>query len=331
MTLARGVGIKEVAEHAGVSDSTVSNVINRPEIVAAPTLDRVRASMSELGFFVNAAARQLRLGDARTLGMILQDIGTTFFADFARDCADAAESANYSVLLSSSDQQGDRENRHLRMFEEQRIAGLLLIPVAGETDEMRSLADRGVPIVAFGAHMDETRFCSVVVDDEAGGRLAVEHLVQRGRRDIFFIGAQIPQVAARFRGGETAALSAGARVEWMVTRGETFHDGALAADRILSRDKLPSGLFASNDAVAAGALRNFLRAGIRIPQQIAIVGHDDADIARQSQIELTTIKQPREVLADVGVRLLLEQIGDRRAHRHQFVTLVPELVIREST
>jgi len=329
--VARDVGIKDVADHAGVSDSTVSNVINRPELVAERTLNRVRASMAELGFVVNAAARQLRLGDTRTLGMVLQDIGTTFFADFARDCADAAERASYSIMLSSSDQQGEREDQRLRMFEEQRIAGLLVIPVAGETEAMRGLADRGVAMVAFGAHLDETRFCSVVVDDEAGGRLAVEHLIQRGRKEIVYIGAQIPQVAARFHGGETAALEAGVSVEWIETSGERFQDGDAAAARMLSRDRLPNGIFASNDAVAAGALRHFLRAGVRIPQEIAIVGHDDADIARQSQIELTTIRQPREVLAEVGVRLLLEHIGEGGGHHHQFVTLMPELVIRESS
>src|SRR5699024_6651178 len=143
------VGIREVAQHAGVSIGTVSNVLNRPQVVSAKTLERVTASMQELGFVRNNLARQLKMGSGTTVGLVVLSLANPFFADLAEACEVVAEERGYTVVLGSSDQQPERQARYLDLFEEQRVAGMLIAPVAGMTEQMRHLRRRGMPHVLF--------------------------------------------------------------------------------------------------------------------------------------------------------------------------------------
>ena len=324
----RNVGIREVAAHAGVSDSTVSNVTNRPEVVAAPTLERVHASMAELGYVVNAVARQLRLGGASTLGMIVTNIADAVFAELAHDCEVEAENAAMTILLSSSDGSTEREERYLRMFDEQRIGGLLIDPVGAPTPAMASLADRGMPVVLLGTAGDLDRFCSVVVDDVLGGSLAVEHLVAGGRRRIVFVG---PASAAELWHGARNAADGhpGVELSWLEVAGQGFDDGVAAAGGMLG--DLPDAVSAATDALAVGLLQHLVGNGVRVPEQLAIVGYGDGDAARQATVPLTTIRRPRRELAAEAIRLMHDQLSRPTAHAHESMTIAPELVVRAST
>lgn len=323
----RSVGIREVAAHAGVSDSTVSNVINRPEIVAAATVERVTASMAELGYVVNAAARQLRLGGGSTLGMIVTDIANPFIAEMANDCEDAAEEAEFSILLGSTDGKPEREDRYLRMFEEQRTRGLLVLPQAGVRPSLNALAARGMPIVVLGTQGDPSRFCTVIVDDVAGGVLATTHLLEQGRRDIVFIGDSEQVVLDRLQGARQAGGDAVRRVE---IAHNTFDEGRRVVDGW--RDgELPDAVFAANDSAAIGVLHGLLARGVGVPGRVAIVGYDDAEIARQAIVPLTSVRQPRTEVAAHGIRLVLDHVARGSAHRHAAVKLRPELVVRSTS
>src|SRR5690606_4772062 len=139
--------LREVAERAGVALSTVSNAINHPERLAAETLAKVQAAITELGFVRNDAARQLRLGRSRVLGLVVIDAGSPFFAVLERAAEDAAERNDFSVLLGNSGQEPKREIRHIALFESQRVQGLLITPLGRDLTALRGMQDRGTPVV----------------------------------------------------------------------------------------------------------------------------------------------------------------------------------------
>src|ERR1700756_3848500 len=189
------VSIREVAAHAGVSVATVSNVLNRPEIVAQQTRDRVNASIRQLGFVRNESARQLRAGRSRTIGLVVLDVANPFFTDLARGVEDEASKAGLVVILCNSDDQERKEKRYLELLEEHRVQGVLITPVVGAG---RS-PSRGQ--------------CSVAVDDVLGGDLAVSHLLSAGHQHIAYTSGPrtIRQVADRYEGALRALERAGRR------------------------------------------------------------------------------------------------------------------------
>src|SRR5690606_7190449 len=178
------VGVKDVAAAAGVSVGTVSNVLNRPDRVSARTVERVQNAIQELGFVRNDAARQLRAGRSRSIGLIIPDIGNPFFAEVARGAEDRAAEAGLTVLLGSSDETEERQAAHVDLFREQRVNGVLITPASDDVSGLRALVDAGVPVVLVDREAPDSAFASVAVDDIEGGRLAAEHLLATGRRRI---------------------------------------------------------------------------------------------------------------------------------------------------
>src|ERR1035438_8870822 len=201
------VSIREVAAHAGVSVATVSNVLNRPDIVAKPTRDRVQASISELGFVRNESARQLRAGRSRTIGLVVLDVANPFFTDLARGVEDEANKAGLAVILCNSDDQERKEKRYLDVLEEDRVHAVLITPVVGGSARLANLQRRGTPVVLVDSRSPSRGQCSVAVDDVLGGDLAVSHLLEAGHERIAFVGGpmSIRQVADR-RDGALRAL-----------------------------------------------------------------------------------------------------------------------------
>ena len=175
------VGIRDVAAAASVSVGTVSNVLNAPERVAPATVARVHAAIEQLGFVRNDAARQLRAGRSRCVGLLVLDVGNPFFTDVARSAERHAAHSNLVVLLGTSDDDPRRERAYLETFDEQRVFGLLISPVGEDLDRLLALHGRGVPVVLVDRDGAGTPFASVAVDDVAGGRLAAGHLCEQGR------------------------------------------------------------------------------------------------------------------------------------------------------
>src|SRR6266478_2869657 len=180
--------IKEVAAHAGVSVGTVSNVLNRPDIVAEPTRSRVRAAIKQLGFIRNESARQLRAGRSRTIGLVVLDVANPFFTDVARGVEDEASKSGLSVILCNSDDQRNKETRYLELLEEHRVQGILITPVTGADDRITRLQQRGTPVVLVDSRSPSRGQCSVSVDDVLGGDLATSHLIEAGHEQIAFVG-----------------------------------------------------------------------------------------------------------------------------------------------
>jgi DNA-binding LacI/PurR family transcriptional regulator len=309
--------VKEVAKRAGVSLGTVSNVLNRPEVVAEPTRRRVLAAISELGFVRNESARQLRAGRSRSIGLVVLDVANPFFTDVARGAESVAEASGFVVMLSNSGEDVAREHRHLDHLEEQRVQGVLITPVESDSSRLDKLIARGIPAVLVDRGSGRPNRCSVAVDDVLGGRLAGAHLVEQGHR-------------------RTAAVAAGdGELRLVRTATLTVAEGRSAGARIarLPEADRPTAVFCANDLLALGVLQEMVGYGLQVPEDVAIVGYDDIEFAAAAAVPLSSVRQPREELGRTAMELLLEEIEDSGSsrHRHRQVVFEPELVARRSS
>jgi LacI family transcriptional regulator len=328
--------VRDVAAHAGVSVGTVSNVLNRPEKVLPETVSRVQASILALGFIRNDAARQLRAGHSQTIGFIVLQAGNPFFNDVARGAEDAARREGLSILIGNSDEDADRERAYLDLFEQQRVHGVLVSPAGDISVRLENLRRRGIPVVLVDRSGEGSGVSSVSVDDIAGGRMAVEHLLSLGRRHIAILGAhfEIPQVAERLAGASQAVDRVpGAMLEVVEVDELDALAGRSACDELIARrpQDRPDGIFAVNDLVALGLLQALVMTEeVRIPDDIAVIGYDDIDFAASAVVPLSSIRQPSRLIGRRAIELLLKQAADPTVLPQQ-VVFQPELVVRSST
>ena len=329
--------VRDVALRAGVSVGTVSNVLNRPDKVTAETVARVMGAIDDLGFIRNDAARQLRAGHSKTIGLVVLDVRNPFFTDVARGAEDEAASAGLTVIPGNSDENSDREAAYLDLFEEQRVHGVLISPYGDITSRLERLRQRGIPAVLVDRSSGDTSFSSVSVDDLAGGRLAVEHLIAQGRSRIAFIGGpvQIRQVEDRLAGARMAvAAHPGTALETIEIDALSVLAGRAAGVEIAAREPAdrPDAVFAANDLVAMGVLQALMmqHSEISVPRDISLIGYDDIDFASAAVVPLSSIRQPSALIGHTAVEILLEQAGDATAPPRQ-VVFEPELVVRESS
>jgi LacI family transcriptional regulator len=331
------VGIKEVASVAGVSIGTVSNVVNRPHVVSVATRTRVQSVIEELGYVRDESARQLRAGHSRTLALLVLDLGNPFFVDIARGAEQAAHDEGLNMITCNSGQRVDREASYLSMLAEQRVRGVLLSPVDTEGGSLSAFRRSGIPFVFVDRSVPTGDACSVSVDDVVGGSLAASHLVETGHRSIAFVNG--PALLAQCRDreqGVRAALAAapapGRVLSVLEVSGLDVASGRDAGARILGISPRPTAVFCANDLLALGVLQAMVAAGVRVPEQMAIVGYDDIEFAAAAAVPLTSVRQPAAKLGQTAAELLIaETDGREEPHVHENVVYRPELVVRDST
>jgi len=327
--------IKEVARQAGVSIGTVSNVLNRPELVAPATRRRVLDAISRLGYVRNDSARQLRAGRSRTIAIVVLDVTNPFFTDVVRGAEATAEAGHAVLVVCNSGEDPARERRHLDLLEEQRVQGVLITPVDdGPDSRLEQLISRGTPVVLVDRESRHHDRCSVAVDDVLGGRLAGAHLVGQGHTRVSYVGGPfaIRQVADR-HAGAAEALGDGAALRVVQTPSLTVAAGRQAAEQLadLAPAERPTAVFCANDLLALGVLQEMTLRGLRVPQDVAIVGYDDIEYAAAAAVPLSSVRQPREQLGRTAIELLLEEVHDGALHQHRHVVFKPELVVRASS
>ncbi len=334
---ARSASVKDVAAAAGVSLGTVSNVLNRPDRVSPDTRAKVLKAVAELGFVRNESARQLRAGTSRTLAYVMLDARNPFFTDVAQGIDAAAEAAGLSLVLCNSRNLGDRELSHLNLLEQQRVQGILVTPVDPDSPTLEQVAGRGTPVVVVDRHRPDNRFCSVAVDDVLGGRLAVEHLLDRGHTRVAYIGGplHLGQVRDRLQGARSAWSAAGLPPEdlvELVTSDLIVAEGREAGQRLagIPAPRRPTAAFCANDLLALGLLQQAIGSGLRVPEELAIVGYDDIEFAAAAAVPLTSVRQPRQELGRTAAELVLDEASNPE-HTHSQVLFTPELVARAST
>lgn len=329
------VRIREVADLAGVSVGTVSNTINHPERVSAGTRAVVRSAIKELDFIPDQQARALTGAASNVIGLVVVDVRSPFFMEIAHSVERAAQDSAHVVILCNSENDHDREFALLQMLEAQRVRGALLSPAGGGEPTVKGLCDFPVVYLDYeDTHAKDT--CSIAVDHVAGGRLAAEHLLSLGHERLAFVGGSpgLHQFRLRSRGMREAMTAAGLDPDEYLTEvnadGIGLESGTRAA-QILMENGLPSGVFCGNDMIAFGVFRELRRCGVRIPQDVALIGYDDVEFAESWIVPLTSIRQPTREMGRLATELLLEHAAGGEEHRHRHVALQPELIVRQTT
>ena len=330
------ISIRDVALRAEVSVGTVSNVLNRPDVVAAATRERVLAAIDHLGYVRNEPARQLRSGTARTIGLVVPDVGNPFFTDVARGAEEAASEAGHAVILCNSGESLEKERGHVGLLAAQRVHGVLITPVQADPVAPRWLRERGISVVLLDQPTVADDLCSVAVDDRHGGELAVTHLLAEGCERIVMVNgpAGIHQAAERHRGARDAVRRAGRApdvLEEVTVPALNVACGQRAGEQLLARAVLPDAVFCANDLLALGLLQVAVRGGVRVPEDLAIVGYDDIDFAAAAAVPLTSVRQPRHEIGRTAAALLIAESRSPADHVHQHVVFTPELVVRASS
>ncbi|WP_228648169.1 LacI family DNA-binding transcriptional regulator [Microtetraspora sp. AC03309] len=332
----RRLSMVDVAAHAGVSIGTVSNVLNRPELVAEPTLLRVREAIKTLGFVPSAPARQLRAGTSRSVGIVVRDIGNPFFTEVLPGIEARLSQEQLLLVVCSSGDSLEKEAHHLQTLEQHRVAGILITPAGDDVGHLVELHRRGIGIVLLDRLGAGSQLCTAAVDNVRGGELAGRHLLSLGHRRIGFLNGPsiVRQCSDRRQGLFRAIRDAGLDPEDVVTEVSlpalTAQGGETGLDELLARTR-PTALFCVNDMVALGALRGLERRGIAVPDEMAVMGYDDVEFAALLSPSLTSVRQPKHQLGQAAAELLLTDSRGDANHWHQEIVFQPELVVRAST
>lgn len=330
------VSMKDVARQAGVSVSTVSNVFNRPDYVSSANRIRVQEAIAKLGYVRNNAARQLRVGRTRTVGLVVLNIANPFFIDVIRGVEDTLSRAGLSVILCNSDGRSEREDSNLDMLEEQQVQGVLISPVDPTSLRLTTLMGRDVPVVLLDSKAASDKQCFVAVNDARAGHLAASHLLERGHDRLAYVCGprRLHQVADRQEGMLEAMAEAGVPAERLTVLEcpeLTFSAGRDAGERLLGIWPRPTAVFCANDLLALGVLQVMFANGVAVPDEMALVGCDDIEFAAGAAVPLTSVRQPRYGLGQAAATLLLDEINGPQAHQHSQSVLEPELVVRASS
>jgi LacI family transcriptional regulator len=326
--------VKDVAALAGVSSSTVSNYLNHPHVLGEASRERVRAAIAQLGYVPNESARQLRAGSSKALALILLDAWLPYFHDLSRGVEDVTREGGWSLFFSNSNRDSAQERRNIEMFEAHRVQGIVIYPLDDVVPQLERLADRGIRSVVVGPIRPSSKVASVLFDDVGGGRLAGEHLLSIGRRRIVFLGSPtVSQSNDRLQGLREAVAGSHASITVLDVPHLITEDGLRVAEQIVAMapEDRPDAVFAANDMVAVGVLTQFLRHGIRVPEDIALVGFDDVDQAHQGVVPLTSVRQPGYAIGRAAGAALLQQLADPAAPPPAPTPFSAELVVREST
>ena len=341
------MGIKEVAKRAGVSVSTVSNVINgRHAKMSTQTLLRVQDAISELNYTPNTVARQLQSGQVKTLGLVVPSVANPFWGNVSQLIEKEASARGYQVLICNAERDPELEANYLSSLYASSIRGVILGSSPVSFDHLRSSADKGMHIAAFDRQTSSDHkvvACSVTVDQALGARLATQHLISLGHKRIAFISGPIGTSSrvARMNGMrselEKAGLAFDEKLIWLGPNAVGFGDsqaaelGRIGIAELLAVDNPPTAVFTVNDTYAIGACSGARDLGFRVPEDLSIVGFDDVFIAEVMQPPLTTIRQPVEKMSALIVEKIIESLETDGDINDPHIELQPELIVRHST
>jgi LacI family transcriptional regulator len=330
--------ILDVAEAAGVSKSTVSNVI-RGARASPATRRRVLEAVAHVGYRPNAVARSLVRRRTTTVGILVGDLANPFYSELAKLVEQLLSRAGYAATLCSTDGRAERERERVESLLEQRAAGILMLQFSGERAVVDELRAQGVPLVVVSCW--EERSDCVAVDDAVGVELGVRHLLGLGHRRIGYLSSGLVEPKtdqARFEGYRSALAAAGlGGDDGLVLRWEqpaylgSGRDLIRDLERLLGGASPPTAFFVSNDLVAIDLIETLEQLGLQVPDDLSVVGFDNIALGGLARVSLTTVAQPRDELARTGVGILLERIEGVGGRRRRQVRLAPELVERGST
>jgi LacI family transcriptional regulator len=330
------VTLKELAARANVHASTISRVANNdPGLrIAAATRSRIEALLRETGYQPNGIARGLKMRQTNVLAVVIPDVTNPFFAALFRGVEDAAAPHGFNVILCNTDGLPERQRSHLQSLQARRVDGVILASSFLKDASVRELRKQGRPYVLVNRFSDDGEDPFVGSDDLLGGQLATAHLIDLGHTRIGHLAGNSTVSTGLLRRRGYLAAHAAADLEadqrLIVEAGYTEESGAAAARRLLALANPPTAVFAVTDMVALGAAEVARQMGLRIPEDLAIVGYNDIPLASRMNPGLTTMHVPIHDFGSAAARMLLDQIESEEPTRRR-VRFTPDLIVRESS
>lgn len=327
------VTIKDIAREAGVSVTTVSRVLNNKADVSDKTREKVLKIIDRLNYNPNSIARGLVMNKTYTIGLIVPDISNAFFAEIAKAIEDELREYGYSVIFCNTDNDKDREKESIDLLRSKQVDGLIGAFSHDSKDEVLALGKAGFPIVQIDRLVDDSQIPSVIIDNILSGYEATEYLIKKGHRRIAHITGALDTNTGicRAEGYRKALQEYGIEIdEELVMEGDFSQEsGYLAMKEILERNKDLTAVFAGNDMMALGAYRAIYAAGLKIPEDISIIGHDDFTLASLVSPALTTMQQPIYKIGKVAASLLIDIIKGKK-NKEGLIVVNTSLIERSS-
>jgi LacI family transcriptional regulator len=329
--------MKRIAGELGVSITTVSKVLNNRADISEATRSRVLAKVEELGYKRNAVARSLSLRRSHTLGIVIPDLMHSFFVEIIAGIEPVASTRGYGLLLCSSSENPEKEQSELEMLRSRQVDGIVLASAHGSgiTGLLQQLTKQGTTLVMIDRDDHPSVKCHrVLTDDERVGRLATDHLLDLGRRAIAHIGGPaIVHAKRREKGWRDALRARGVKPpdEWIVRGGFMESEGYQAMKRLLEVRPKIDAVFAANDPSAIGAMKAIWAAGLRVPDDIAVVGVGDIALGDLLRVPLTTVGWSRTDQGRHAAELMLNSLDEDNDAEPQRIIIPPRLIARASS
>jgi LacI family transcriptional regulator len=329
------VNIKDIARHAGVSVATVSHVINRSRYVSDGLSGRVEKAMKDLDYQPNLLAGSLRKKKTGTIGLIIPDSSNMLYADLSRSFEDTFFLKNCSMMICNSAYMIEREIEHLKNLRSKMVDGILMIPASTEGGHIQKIMSAGIPVVLLDRKIEGLEADYVLPANYRMGYMAGKYLTELGHRKIGYIDRFGPHFHSieRVKGFRAALAEAGIAVDDkdILAGGLSYDMGAQAAKEIIARDRQITALLCFNDINALGAIRGLSDIGLKVPEDISVMGIDDIDISSIFIPGLTTLRYPVREMVDEASKILFTRIKKPEVRKYREVSLEPELIIRGST
>jgi DNA-binding LacI/PurR family transcriptional regulator len=333
----RGATMQDVADLLHVSKQTVSAVINNKPGITQETRERVLAAIAQVNYKMDMTARSLRTGRTNTVALVVTDVSSPILGMMATAVEEQMYAEHYNVVLYNTHDDNARERLAINSILQRSVDGVLFVAATDASDALDTLEAEGIPVVVIDRVPQRYSGPAIVLDNLAAGRLAAEHLVKLGHTRLAHIGGPANTHIARDRLlGFERALAHHGRPAPLVVLGDDWHveAGYGAMKRLLAGGESFSALFCAGDPLAIGAMRALAEAGLRIPQDVSVVGLDDIEVAPYLLPPLTTIRQPSAEMARQGVSLLMKLLTaapDRPVQTPERIVVQPSLVVRGST
>ncbi|MCR8634798.1 LacI family DNA-binding transcriptional regulator [Paenibacillus radicis (ex Xue et al. 2023)] len=325
--------LKEVAKLAGVSTATVSNALNRTKYVSEEVMDKIHSAIQELNYQPNIVAKSLRVQESRIIGLLISDIANPFLTIVVRGIEEELAKSNYNILLCNTDSSVEKERKYLEVLIGKRVDGLIISSAGNTGDYFRSLDKTGVPMVFLNRCPEFMNSDVIMTNNIQGAYCATEHLIRHGYTKIAIIAgpSSISTGKDRLIGYKRALEDYGVNESDQLVK-EGFFNTQSGYDKmkeLMEQDIKPDAVFISNNSMTLGAYKYLKEAGLRVPDQVAVLGYDDPDWAEIVDPPITTIRQPAYQLGVQAASLMLARIKDSQVKR-EIMYMDPALIIRRS-
>ena len=326
--------IQDIAVRAGVSTATVSRALANPDFVSAKARERVLRAVTETGYTPNVAARNLRARRTMIILVVVPNLANPFFAEVLRGIDDELAEAGYDMIIGNLDNRVEREARYVKLAMSGQVDGVLNLTGRVPKGEGRAMSDLGLPMAGICARVPGQQSPHVVVDDRTSSVRVAEHLLGLGHRRFGYVSGpneninEVERYAGFLQGLDAAGIGPDAVIRWP---GEfNLAAGIRAGQDYLSLDERPTAVYAASDEMAIAFMKTVLTAGVKVPDELSIVGFDGIEFARFVEPTLTTVRQPRHDLGRTGARAILEEIRGKGSGE-RVIELPGELILGDST